>query len=88
MPSDNFLRLPTVLKHLGVSRSSLYKYIADGLFTKQIKIGGCAVWPEHEVKKLFRYYQQGESKEQIRKQVSLLMSSRKPKASVKKENAS
>ena len=45
-----FLRLPKVLEAMGVSRTTLYNRIRDGLMTPPVKIGARGVaWPEHEV---------------------------------------
>ena len=42
-------RLPSVLKERGRSRSSHYKDIEDGLFTRPVRIGLRAVgWPSNE----------------------------------------
>jgi prophage regulatory protein len=45
------LRLPEVLTISGLARSTVYKYIAMGLFPKQTKIcgGRCSGWAESEV---------------------------------------
>lgn len=45
------LRLPEVLTISGLARSTVYRYIAMGLFPKQTKIcgGRCSGWSESEV---------------------------------------
>jgi len=44
---DRILRLPAVLKATGLSRSTLYRKIAQGTFPKQIAISErCAGWRE------------------------------------------
>ncbi len=44
---SRFLRIPEVLKRVGLSRSTLYARIADGQFPRPIKIGErVAVWDE------------------------------------------
>lgn len=44
------LRLPTVIKRTGLSRSSIYLRIVNGQFPKSISLGGRAVgWIEEEV---------------------------------------
>jgi prophage regulatory protein len=47
---DRILRLKTVLERTGLSRSTLYRKIADGSFPKQIAISTrCAGWRESSV---------------------------------------
>jgi prophage regulatory protein len=44
------LRLPVVKQNTGLSRSTLYLRIANGVFTHPVSLGGRAVgWPAHEV---------------------------------------
>ena len=55
MPSGNraqprFLRLPEVLNLVGVTRSTLYRWMDAGTFPKQIHLGPrTIVWNEREV---------------------------------------
>ena len=55
MPSANsncsrFLRLPEVLNLVGVTRSTLYRWMDAGTFPKQISVGGnTVVWVESAV---------------------------------------
>jgi len=45
-----FIRLNEVKKRTGLSRSSIYQFIANGKFPKQIKLGERAVaWTENEI---------------------------------------
>lgn len=45
-----FLRLKEVIELTGLSRSTIYKYIEDGLFPRSVSLGGRAVaWVEQEV---------------------------------------
>ena len=45
-----FLRLPRVLEIMGISRTTLYERIKQGLMPPPVKIGLRGVaWPEHEV---------------------------------------
>ncbi len=47
---DRIIRLPAVLKATGLSRSTLYRKIAQGSFPKQIAISErCAGWRESAV---------------------------------------
>jgi prophage regulatory protein len=46
----NILRLKDVMARTGLSRSTIYAYIADKKFPKPFKIGERAVgWYEHEI---------------------------------------
>lgn len=48
--SDRILRLPTVLSRTGLSRSTLYRKIAEGTFPRQIQISiHGAGWHESEI---------------------------------------
>ena len=37
--TERLIRLPEVIPRTGLSRSTIYNYIEDGTFPKQIKIG-------------------------------------------------
>lgn len=44
------LRLNAVMEMTGLARSTIYKYISDGQFPKQIKLGARAAgWSREEV---------------------------------------
>ena len=46
----NILRLPDVIKRVGLKRAAIYLHIAQGKFPRQISLGGRAVgWLEHEI---------------------------------------
>lgn len=48
--THHILRLPAVKASTGLSRSTLYLRIANGVFTHPVSLGGRAVgWPAHEV---------------------------------------
>ena len=48
--THHILRLPDVKAATGLSRSTLYLRIANGVFTHPVSLGGRAVgWPEDEV---------------------------------------
>ena len=50
--SHRILRLHTVKKRTGLSRSTLYLRIAQGTFPKQIGLGGRAVgWLEEDIER-------------------------------------
>ena len=47
---NNILRLPAVKSRTGLSRSSIYLRISQGVFPEQISLGGRAVgWLEREI---------------------------------------
>ncbi len=73
-----FLRLPTVLKCRGRSRSSHYADIKAGLFVKPVLIGLRATGtPDHEVEALNAARIAGKSDDEIRALVVKLESARK-----------
>ena len=46
----HILRLPEVMKRVGICRASIYQYMASGLFPQTISLGARAVgWLEHEI---------------------------------------
>ena len=64
---DKFLRLPDVQKTFGVSRSSIYKLISEGLFPKPIPIGSRSVgWLANEVETIFSAKIDGKTNEEIK----------------------
>ncbi|MBY0545019.1 MAG: AlpA family phage regulatory protein [Gammaproteobacteria bacterium] len=53
MRSSIILRLPEVKKLSGYSRSTIYLRIAQGLWTKPVRLGArCVGWPAAEVEAL------------------------------------
>jgi prophage regulatory protein len=58
---ERFLRIGSVLDRTGLSRTTLYRKIAEGSFPKQIRISErCTAWREADVDKwvheaLFRF---------------------------------
>jgi prophage regulatory protein len=56
MKNLTILRLPEVLRRVGVKKTALYAAVARGEFPKPIKVlGGRAVgWLEHEVEQAIR----------------------------------
>ncbi|PKI18781.1 helix-turn-helix transcriptional regulator [Pseudomonas monteilii] len=44
------LRIKTVIEITGLARSTVYKYVAEGIFPKPLSLGGRSVgWLESEV---------------------------------------
>lgn len=48
--SESLLRLATVMDRTGIKRSKLYALIGEGKFPQPMKIDGCALWPESDVR--------------------------------------
>ena len=76
--THTILRLPAVKAETGVSRSTHYLRIAQGLFTKPVSLGARAVgWPSSEVAALNAARIAGKSEEEIRVLVANLEKARK-----------
>ncbi len=72
------LRLPVVKSESGLSRSTIYLRITQGLWTKPINLGARAVgWPAHEVASLNAARIAGKSNEEIKNLVIKLEAARK-----------
>ena len=79
--AERFLRLPDVKRLSGISRSSIYKYIAEGLFPKPFALGTRMVgWPESELTVLNAARIRGACADEIRELVSKLEAARKSAA--------
>lgn len=75
--SLRILRLPDVKTESGLSRSTLYLRIAQGLWTKPISLGGRAVgWPSSEVAAINAARIAGKSDQEVRDLVVALESAR------------
>lgn len=76
--SQTILRLPAVLRQRGLSRSTHYYDIKNGLYTRPVAIGARAVgWPEHEVAALNAARIAGKTADEIRSLVLRLQADRK-----------
>ena len=74
---NTILRLPTVKSESGLSRSTIYSRIAQGLFTKQVSLGArCVGWPRHEIEALNAARIAGKSDEEICELVAKLEAAR------------
>lgn len=72
------LRLPTVKAETGISRSTLYLRVSQGLWPKPVRLGPRAVgWPSDEVATLNAARIAGKSDDEIRLLVSKLEAARK-----------
>lgn len=75
------LRRKQVQARIGLSRSTLYLRVAQGTFTKPVRIGARAVgWPLHEVAALNAARIAGKPDDEIRELVVKLESARKAAA--------
>ena len=76
--SERILRLPIVKTLSGLSRSSIYLRIREGLFTRSLPLGRRMVgWPESEIAAINAARIRGESEEAIRALVARLEAARK-----------
>jgi prophage regulatory protein len=76
--THTILRLPTVKSESGLSRSTIYLRIAQGLWTKPVSLGARAVgWPASEVATLNAARIAGKSNSEIRDLVAKLDAARK-----------
>lgn len=75
--NTTLLRIPSVKNQSGLSRSSIYLRMAQGLWVKPVSLGGRAVgWPSHEVDSLNSARISGKSDDEIRVLVKQLEASR------------
>jgi len=76
--THTILRLPAIKNSTGLSRSTIYLRIAQGLLTKPISLGGRAVgWPAHEVAALNAARIAGRSNDEVRDLVEKLEAARR-----------
>jgi len=72
------LRLPAVKSESGLSRSTIYLRISQGLWTKQVSLGARAVgWPSEEVEAINAARIAGNTDDEIRVLVKELETARK-----------
>jgi prophage regulatory protein len=77
MMTHNILRLPAVKASTGLSRSTIYQRISQGLFPKPVSLGARAVgWPASEIAALNAARIAGKSNSEIRDLVGKLEASR------------
>jgi len=76
--THTILRLPAIKESTGLSRSTLYLRIEQGLLTKPVSLGGRAVgWPADEVAALNAARIAGKSNPEVRDLVEKLEAARK-----------
>lgn len=45
-----YSRLPVVCARIGISRNTVYRWGAEGIFPRPVRLGAnCAVWPDDEI---------------------------------------
>ena len=72
------LRIPAVKSYSGLSRSTIYLRIAQGLWTKPVSLGARAVgWPSDEVEAINAARIAGKTDEEVRALVAKLEAARK-----------
>ena len=72
------LRIPSVKSESGLSRSTIYLRIAQGLWTKPVSLGARAVgWPSNEVEAINTARIAGKTDEEVRALVAKLEAARK-----------
>ena len=75
--THTILRLPDIKTSTGLSRSTIYLRIAQGVFTKPVSLGGRTVgWPASEVATLNAARISGKSDSEIRDLVTKLEAAR------------
>jgi prophage regulatory protein len=79
--THTILRLPAIKASTGLSRSTIYLRIAQGVFPRPVSLGGRAVgWPASEVAALNAARISGKSNSEIRDLVVKLEAARKTAA--------
>jgi prophage regulatory protein len=79
--SQTIYRLPAVKSESGLSRSTIYLRIAQGLWTKPVSLGARAVgWPSGEVAAINSARIAGKTDEEVRALVMKLEAARKAAA--------
>lgn len=72
------LRMPAVKSESGLSRSTIYLRVSQGLWTKPVSLGARAVgWPSDEIEKLNGARIAGNTDDEIRVLVTKLEANRK-----------
>jgi len=72
------IRLPEFIDYCGLSKSTIYKRISDGLLPKPISLGARAVgWPDSELEAITDAQIAGKSEQEIKSLVILLSEQRK-----------
>ena len=76
--THTILRIPAVKSESGLSRSTIYLRISQGLWTKPVNLGARAVgWPSDEVAAINASRISGKTDEEVRALVAKLEAARK-----------
>jgi prophage regulatory protein len=76
--THTILRIPAVKSESGLSRSTIYLRISQGLWTKPVSLGARAVgWPSDEVEAINAARISGKTDEEVRALVARLEAARK-----------
>ena len=76
--THTILRLPALIVGTGLSRSTIYLRIAQGVFTRPVSLGSRAVgWPAHELAAINAARIAGRSDDEMRDLVAALEAARK-----------
>ena len=80
-----FVRLPELIEHLPVGKTTLYARIKQGTFAPPVKFGErVSAWPEHEVNTVVNAYMRSATIEDLQKLVAQLMIARRSGCTVTK----
>lgn len=71
------LRVREAIKKTGLSKSTFYEKVKEGVFPKPIKIGKTSLWIEEEIDTVLRAYAAGMPETQIKRIVKRLEQQRK-----------
>jgi predicted DNA-binding transcriptional regulator AlpA len=61
LPDTGFVRLPVVLQHIPVARSTWWEGVRTGRFPTPVKIGGVTAWRVEHIHALIARLAQGET---------------------------
>lgn len=74
----NLLRLPEVIKRMGVSKATIYNMINEGTFPVPVKLGAkTSVFPEHEITLLQTFIIAGASDNEVKQIVNDILQKRR-----------
>ena len=62
LPQEGFVRQPVVLKVLGISKSTLWRRIQDGVYPRPVKLSiRTSAWRVKDIRALIRSYDEPEN---------------------------
>lgn len=59
LPKTGFVRLPTILTHIPVSKSLFWDKVRKGEFPKPVKLGRVTMWRAEDIQNLVRQIEEG-----------------------------